>query len=151
MMIIKLGKCLAPDCKGASHEWEWEDWTAQEMKRIQKVYGMEVDAFLSGVSDGGVTAVALDAMILMLVLMHRRDGVVVDPDDMDFHLGDIDFIRPDAPEPDEEKPTVPETISLPPGGEPVSSSTSGPDPVAESTPKSSPTPETSGGTSVSPS
>lgn len=151
MMIIKLAKCLAPECKGAAHEWEWEDWTAQEMKRIQNVYGMEVDAFLSGVADGGVTAVALDAMILMLVLMHRRDGVIVDPDDMDFHLGDIDFTRPDVPEPDEEKPTEPETTSPQPEGEPVSSSTSGPEPAAESTPKSSPTPEPSGGTSGSPS
>jgi hypothetical protein len=83
--------------------------------------------------------------------MHRRDGVIVDPDDMDFHLGDIDFIRQEAPEPDEEKPTGPETTSPLPEGEPGSSSISGLAPAAGSKRRSSRTQQTSGGTSGSPS
>lgn len=150
-MIIRLKKCLAPGCEQQAHQWEFEDFTAQEMRKVQKQIGMEVPEFLQHVQEGGMTAAAMDAMILLVVFMHRRDGVIVAFDDMDFHLQDLEFADPDAPVEDAEKPTEPETTSPRREEPPVSSSTSGPEPAAESTPKSSPTPEPSGGTSGSPS
>lgn len=151
MRIIRLKKCLTPACNGAPHEWEFEDFSLQELRRIQKQFGADVPTFLAKISEGGVDGEALDAMLMWFVLLHRRIGVTASLDEVDFLMDDLEFVNPDAPPADEEKPTEPETTSHLPEVEPGSSSTSGPEPAAESTPKSSPTPEPSGGTSGSPS
>lgn len=151
MRIIRLKKCLTPACDGAPHEWEFDDFSLQELRRIQKQFGVDVPVFLARIAEGGMDGDALDALLMWFVLLHRRIGVTVSLDEVDFLMDDVEFVDPDAPPADEEKPTELATTSHLPEEPAGSSSTSGPSPEVESTPKSSPTPEPSGGTSGSPS
>lgn len=157
-MIITLSDCLVPACEGGDHKWEFERPTIRELKRIETATGMDVETFFQGLGDvetTGVTSKALDAILALVDVLHRRDGLRVPFEDIDvdfpsfgieFQPGETDD---DEPEDEEGKGPAQAETSRPPAAE-VPGSGSGPAPAEESTPSSSPTPPDSGGGSDSP-
>lgn len=155
-MIITLSNCLVPACEGGDHKWEFERPTIRELKRIETATGMDVETFFQGLGDvetTGVTSKALDAILALVDVLHRRDGLRVpfEDIDVDFPSFGIEFQpgETDEDEDEEGKGPAPAETSRPPAAE-VPGSGSGPAPAEESTPSSSPTPPASGGGSDSP-
>jgi hypothetical protein len=167
-MIIELKKCLVPACEGVDHRWEFERPTLREILRIQKVSGLDIDAWSDGLNEfgEGVSAQMIDSILALIDILHRRIGVRVPFEEIDVDLGAFDFILEDheleqiqdegqedaGGEVDEGKDAPAQTeVSLPPEDEAASpGSDSGPLSGADSTPRSSPTPTASGGGSGSP-
>lgn len=161
-MIITIGKCLVPECAGASHKWEFETPTLRELQRMEKTAGISIDQFAGGLDDAldtGITSAAINAVLALVDILHRRNGVRVpfediDVDPGDFHLDlgadetdgepDDDADTEAGKGPDPTPPSHPHEDTAP--GEPAS----GPSTEAESEPRSSSTPPGSGGGSASP-
>lgn len=148
-MIIKLEGCLIPQCAGRDHLWEFQRFTLKEIEAVQETVGVEPNEFVEALDHGGMSLVALRAMRTLIMIMHRRDGVVVPYDDVDAEINSLSFITDPEPEP-EEKPTEPETTSPHPEAGADSTSTFGPAPAEASEPSSSATAPTCGGGTGSP-
>lgn len=148
-MIVTLENCLVPECVAAgetSHKWEFERPTVQELLQIQETLGLDPDEFEDALNER-MSARMLKAAILLVVIFHKRAGVVVAFDDCDFDIAELDFHgdpTPDEPEGKEQ------TISPLPEVDDPGSSTSGPSPEVASASSSSTTEPTSGGGTGSP-
>lgn len=148
-MIIELADCRTPACieRGdTKHRVVWDMPTVQELLRIQKTLGMtaaEWEDALNGMAD--MSARSLEAMLMLVQLVHGRLGVPVAFDEIDFRGPDLHFL----PDPTVEPEGKAETPGSPhPDDGPAS--TSGTPARAGSKARSSTTPPTSGGTSGSP-
>lgn len=143
-MIIISRNCLVPDCGGADHKWEIERPTLREFRFIQETVGLDPDNFENALNEGG-TIQSIDAVLVLLTILHRRDGIRVPFDDVDADLAHLEFVADPVAEP-EEKPTGPPPTShhqKDPGPAPSSGGST----AEASGPKSSPTEPTSGGSS----
>lgn len=147
-MIVELKDCLVPVCEGATHRWEFERPTLRELKRIQETIGMDPDEFETAMNDG-LSSQAIDAILVLVDILHRRNKVVVPFDEIDADIQNLDFIADPAPEPEPGKEPA-TTISLPREDVVPASSTSGPSPEVASGPRSSAMAQTSGGGTGSP-
>lgn len=147
-MIIISRNCLVPDCGGADHKWEIERPTLREFRFIQETVGLDPDDFETALNAGG-TIQSIDALLALLTILHRRDGLQVPFDDVDADLAHLEFVADPVAEP-EEKPTgQPPTSPLPRDPEPAPPS--GGSTGEGSEPKSSTTEPGSGGITASPS
>lgn len=146
-MIIDLSKCLVKGCPETSHRWEWNGPTMQELLRIQETLGMDPDHFTValGTASTGITIDGAKAVIMMVNILHRRNGHIVAFEETDVALEELEAILDPAPAPAEPEGKDATTTSPRPAGGEADSSTSGPSAEAASAPKSSPTPATSGG------
>lgn len=159
-MIITSKNCLIPACEGADHKWEFERPTIRELKRIETVTGLDIGDFFEGLGDvetTGVTSKALDAILALVDILHRRDGLRPEFEDVDvdfpnfgieFQPGEVD--EDEEPEDEAGKGPAPVATSHPPAAPDATGPGSGPESAAESTPSSSPTPPASGGGTDSP-
>ncbi|MEV4000994.1 hypothetical protein [Actinomadura sp. NPDC049753] len=163
-MIITIQKCLVPQCEGAAHKWEFETPTLREFQRMEKIAGISVDQFAGGLDDAldtGITSAAIDAVLAMVDMLHRREGVKVpfedidiDPTDFKLDVADGDLDADDEPgeasedgagkDPDPTPPSHPHEATAP------DAPASGPESGEASEPRSSLTPTASGGGSASP-
>lgn len=143
-MIIISRKCLVPDCDGADHKWEIERPTLREFRFIQETVGLDPDQFEAAMNEGG-TIQSIDAVLVLLAILHRRDRVIVPFEDIDADLAHLEFLFDPEAEP-EEKPTGPPPTSQPPR-DLDAATTSGGSTEEASEPKSSPTGPASGGSS----
>lgn len=147
-MIIISRHCLVPDCGGADHKWEIERPTLREFRFIQETVGLDPDDFENALNEGG-TIQSIDAVLALLTILHRRDGIRVPFDDVDADLAHLEFVADPVAEA-EEKPTGPTPPSpLPEVPEPAPPS--GGSTAEESEPKSSTSEPGSGGSTASPS
>lgn len=152
-MIIEVRECLVPACEGAKHRLEWDEPTGREFKLIQEVLGLTPELWeeqLNRMAEQ-VDAAVIDVVIMLLAIAHRRNGIPVAVEEVDFKISDISFIFDGEAEVEvDETPTVPPPTSQPPEA-PEPPGTSGPAPGEASEPKSSTTEPASGGTTGSPS
>lgn len=148
-MIIVSRNCLVAECGGQDHKWEFERPTLREFRAIQEALGLSPDDFERVLNDQAelVSVQYIDALLMLITILHRRDGVGVAFEDVDADIADLDFMADPVAEP-EEKPTGPPATSLPPEVPPPGDSTSGVSTGAESEPRSSATPPTSGGSTA---
>lgn len=154
-MIVTLNNCLVPECVASgttSHKWEFERPTMQELLKIQEVLGLDPDEFEAALNER-MSARMIKAAIMLVVIFHRRDGVLIPQgqdgfyEGCDFDITDLDFHGDPAPDEPEGKEQT--TSPLPEDGD-QTSSTSGLSPEAASEPSSSATAPTSGGGTGSP-
>lgn len=157
-MIISIKKCIIPACEGADHKWEFERPTLREVKRMQQ-HGVDISLFEDAMNvmlQGGSITTAIDALLALVDILHRRDGARIPFEDIDVDFPTLDFefgddeIEPgdDAAGEGEEGKAgpAPTSSSQPPAAEePAGASDSGPPATEASTPKSPPTALTSGG------
>lgn len=151
-MIIELRGCRTPVCVAAGtidHQWAFERPTIQELRRVQRVLGLDPHEWESALQAGAdrVTSAALDAMVMLVQLLHIRIGVEAPFDEIDFDMGAIDF-HLDPAASDDPAGKAPTSISRHPDG--PDGSTCGGSPTEASTPKSFTTAPTCGGGSDSP-
>lgn len=147
-MLITLSTCLVPECKaaGRSHSWEFERPTMQELLKIQEVLELDPDQFEEALNEG-FSARAIRAVIMLVNLLHKREGILVSFEDTDLDMEYLDFVHDPTPEPDAPVGKEETTSPLPEEDDP-GSSTSGPSPEAESEPRSSTTDPISGGSTA---
>lgn len=152
-MIIEVRECLVPSCERAKHRLEWDEPTGREFKLIQEVLGLNPSQWeeqLERMAEE-VDSTVIDVAIMILTIAHRRAGIPVAMEEVDFKINDLSFIVDEQAEVDAgEVPTVPPPTSPPPEA-PEPPGTSGPAPEAASAAKSSTTEPASGGTTDSPS
>jgi hypothetical protein len=141
-VIITLRNCLVPECKadGREHKWEFERPTIQELLRIQETLGLDPDQFEAALNADGLDIVKLRALLVLVQIFHKREGIIVAFEDVDLDIADLEFHADPTPEPEPGKET---TTSHLPEADPTGS-TSGPSPEAASEPSSSTTAPTSG-------
>lgn len=163
-MIITINRCLVPECDGASHKWEFEAPTLREIQRMEQVSGISIDQFAGGLDDAldaGITSAGINAVLALVDMLHRRDGVRVpfeeidvSPTDfqMDFEVGELEANGDEAEETEsgEGKDPAPTPDSPPPAEPAPAEPASGPETVEGSEARSSSTPTGSGGGSDSP-
>lgn len=152
-MIIEVRHCLVPACEGAKHRFEWDEPTAREFQLIQSALGLTPDkweAELVRMSEQ-IDAAIIDVTCMLLTIAHKRAGIPVAVDEVDFRISDLTFIfEPEADPEVDEKPTVPPPTSPQPKV-PEPAGTSGADPTEVSEPRSSLSEPASGGSTGSPS
>lgn len=157
-MIITLNNCSTPECEGASHRWEFERPTLREIQRIETTTGLDAEQFFAGMDsagEGGITSVGIKAILALVDVLHRRDGVRAPFEDIDvdivdfaieFEAGEVD--EDESPVGDEDevgKGPAPTSPSPPPSAPEVEASASG-DATEAASPRRSPdTPPGSGG------
>lgn len=151
MIIIELNNCKVPDCVASgetSHRWEWERPTIQELLRVQETTGMDPDQWQDALAQAleKFSTEAMKATIMLVGVLHRRIGIVVGFEEIDFDVFALKFLPdPEAEVEAEDDLGKGETpTSRPLGDGDPTSSTSGASPKAGSGRKSSPTPQTSG-------
>lgn len=147
-MIVTLDNCLVPECMKAedtSHKWEFEKFSVQELLKVQESLGLDPDEFEDALNDK-LPGQMLKAAIMLVVIFHKRMGVIVAFDECDFDLDELEFHGDPTPEPEGKE----QTDSPLPGADGLTNSTSGRSPGGASEPSSSTTPATSGGGTGSP-
>lgn len=153
-MIVTLDNCLVPECVSSgstSHKWEFERPTVQELLKIQEVLGLDPDEFEAALNEK-MSARMIKAAIMLVVIFHKRDGVLIPPsqdgfyEGCDFDIAELDFLTDPAPEPEGKE----QTSSPLPEEHARTSSTSGLSPGVVSEPSSSTMGPTSGGGTGSP-
>lgn len=152
-MIIEVRQCLVPACEGAKHRFEWDEPTGREFQLIQSALGLTPDKWEAELARMGeeVDASIIDVACMLLAIAHKRAGIPVAVDEVDFKISDLSFIfDPEADPEVDEKPTGPPPTSPPPRV-PEPAGTSGADPTVVSEPKSSLSEPASGGSTGSPS
>ncbi|SEG44966.1 hypothetical protein SAMN04489712_105280 [Thermomonospora echinospora] len=149
-MIIISHKCLVAGCPETSHKWEWNGQpTLRELLYVQETLGMEPAEYREALNSAmtGLTTAGIKAALMMVHLLHRRDGILTPFEDVDLDPTQLETIldpAPDDPAESEGKGTgTPTTPSRP--LDDATSSTSGPAAEEGSEPRSSTTPPTSGG------
>lgn len=110
-MKITINNCL--NCKTA-HEWEYEQPTLREMRRIKARTGMNGAEYAACLGTGDP-----DATTAMIDLLHRRDGKELRWDDIDLDYDDFEIETTEeeaaaADEGKDEEAVAPQT----PSGEP---------------------------------
>lgn len=150
-MIITLKNCLVAECRtrGATeHKWEFERPTAREIQRMQKIAGMELDKWGLALQADGMGSEKIDAALVLVDILHRRDGIIVPFEDIDLDLFDLDFaVDPDPDEAAEDetgKDPAPTPASPRRKAPSRTGSTSGRAPKGESRRRSTTTPTASG-------
>lgn len=157
-MIITVKRCRVDVCEGADHKFEFDRPTAREILRIEQASGMDIDTWSDGLT-GALNKVAakpaLLAMLALVDILHRRDGIKVPFEDIDVDLMDLD-IELEAGEVDDDGDEAGDEAGKDPAPTKPSprraagasrASTSGAAKKAASGRKSTPTPSSSGGSS----
>jgi hypothetical protein len=147
--VVILRNCLIPECGGADHKWEFERPTLRELRRIQEVIGLDPEQFEEAVNEGAATIASIDAILILVAILHKRIGVIVPFDDVDVDITGLQFMPDPEAEP-EGKPTGPPPTSPPPE-DPAAASASGDSTAEGSEPRSSTSEPDSGGSTASPS
>lgn len=148
-MTVVLRNCLVQECAGADHKWEFERPTLRELRRIQEATGLDPEQFEIAVNEAGFSIPSIDALLMLITILHKRIGVVVPFDEVDMDITSLEFHSDPVAEP-EEKPTEP-TLTSPPPRDPGPAPGSGGSIEEGSEPKSSPSGPDSGGITGSPS
>jgi hypothetical protein len=158
-MILKLHKCRTSGCPEDSHAWEYKRLSLQELLTVQEVIGLEPAQFEAALSSAtsGITGDGVRAVIMLVCLLHKRDGIVVAYAETDLDLQDLEAV----PDPAPPAPSEPETAGPGEGKDDGSTTTPSPRHAAPepgsgnghaegSAPRSSTTPPTSGAPMASP-
>lgn len=157
-MIITVRNCRVDVCGGADHKFEFDRPTAREILRIEQSSGMDIDTWsdgLNGALNKAAVSSALLAMLALVDILHRREGIKVPFEDIDVDLMDLDIELEageraddggDAAEDEAGKDPAQTKPSPRRGAGAGRASTSGAAKKAASARKSPPTPSSSGGT-----
>lgn len=155
-MIITVRNCRVDVCEGADHKFEFDRPTAREILRIEQSSGMDIDSWsdgLNGALNKAAVSSALLAMLALVDILHRREGVKVPFEDIDVDLMDLDIELEAGERADDGEPAGDEAGKDPAPTKPSPrrgagagrASTSGAAKKAASGRRSTPTPSSSGG------